>query len=280
VAFDERLAQIADTSRQPTIAVVGAGFTGIELALELRDRIAGHGTKEQGENSRIILIDRAYVVGRHLGPGPRPEIEAALAKDRVELLLGKTMTALSSNRVTFTDGAIDAHAVVLTTGMVAAQFAAEVPGTHDELGRIFVDRSLRAKSADEIFVAGDAAAADSGDGHPVLQSCQHALQLGRFAGENAARDLLGCPPIHYVQPPYITCLDLGRAGAVYTRGWGRVVERVGSEAKAIKKWINTEVIYPPVDGTSEMLLALSGLDPRDQRVSRSMRLDPPYAGKL
>ena len=152
--------------------------------------------------------------------------------------------------------------------MIAAPFAAEVPGAHDELGRIMVDRTLRSTSAREIFVAGDAAAADGGDGRLVLQSCQHALQLGRFAGENAARDLLALPLLDYVQPPYITCLDLGRAGAVFTRGWDRVVERAGVEAKAIKRRINTEVIYPPADGTREELLALSSLDPGEQRPLR------------
>src|SRR6266566_7912576 len=69
----------------------------------------------------------------------------------------------------------------------------------------------------------------TGDGHLVLQSCQHALQLGRFAGENAARDLIGVPTIPYVQPPYVTCLDLGRSGAVFTRGWERTVELTGAE---------------------------------------------------
>src|SRR5262245_53994756 len=43
IAFDRRLAQIAKTVAAPTIAVVGAGFTGIELALELRDRFLAHG---------------------------------------------------------------------------------------------------------------------------------------------------------------------------------------------------------------------------------------------
>jgi NADH dehydrogenase len=268
IVFDERLAQIVRTAPRPTIAIVGAGFTGIELALEMRDRIARHGTAVQAKQARVILIDRADVVGRQLGSGPRPAIEAALAADKVELLLAKTIRALSSTRVAFADGALNSDAVVLTTGMVAAQFAAEVPGAHDELGRIVVDQSLRARSAREIFVAGDAAAADGGDGHLALQSCQHALQLGRFAGENAARDLLALPLVKYVQPPYITCLDLGRAGAVYTRGWDRIVERTGSEAKAIKKRINTEVIYPPIEGTREELLELSSLDPRDQRLSR------------
>jgi NADH dehydrogenase len=268
IVFDERLAQIVRTSPQPTIAVVGAGFTGIELALELRDRIAVHGTEIQAMDSRVILIDRAGVVGQNLGSGPRPAIEAALGEARVELLLAKTITALTATRVVFDRGALDADAVVLTTGMIAAPFAAEVPGAHDELGRIMVDRTLRSTSAREIFVAGDAAAADGGDGRLVLQSCQHALQLGRFAGENAARDLLALPLLDYVQPPYITCLDLGRAGAVFTRGWDRVVERAGVEAKTIKRRINTEVIYPPANGTREELLALSSLDPREQRPLR------------
>jgi len=268
IVFDERLAQIVRTSPQPTIAVVGAGFTGIELALEVRDRIAVHGTEIQAMDSRVILIDRAGVVGRNLGSGPRPAIEAALGEARVELLLAKTITALTATRVVFDRGALDADTVVLTTGMIAAPFAAEVPGAHDELGRIMVDRTLRSTSAREIFVAGDAAAADGGDGRLVLQSCQHALQLGRFAGENAARDLLALPLLDYVQPPYITCLDLGRAGAVFTRGWDRVVERAGVEAKTIKRRINTEVIYPPANGTREELLALSSLDPGEQRPLR------------
>jgi NADH dehydrogenase len=158
----------------------------------------------------------------------------------------------------------------LTTGMAAAGFTRHVPGDRDELGRVVVEQTLRAPSAASVFVAGDAAAADGGDGHRVLQSCQHALQLGRFAGENAARDLLSLPMIGYVQPPYITCLDLGRSGAVLTRGWDRSVEKVGLEAKALKRRINTEVIYPPTDPSRDELLARSSLDPAEQGRLRSL----------
>jgi phosphatidate cytidylyltransferase len=51
--------------------------------------------------------------------------------------------------------------------------------------------------------------------------------MGRFAGENAARDLLGLPTLSYAQPVYRTCLDLGRAGAVLTQGWDRAVVATG-----------------------------------------------------
>lgn len=265
VAFDAHLADVVRTGRAPRIAVVGAGFTGLELALELRDRIRAHGTDEQAEGAQIVLLERATVAGPELGPGPRPQIEAALGAARVDVRLGATVTALDRDQVTLAGGnRVTVDAVVLTTGLGAAPFAKLVPGAHDELGRVSVGRTLRVPVAPHIFVAGDAAATLADYAHPVIQSCQHALELGRFAGENAARDLLGLPLVWNVQPPYMTCLDLGRSGAVYTVGWDREVVFTGREAKRRKRHINTEVIYPPTEASAEELLALSR--PEVQRV--------------
>jgi NADH:ubiquinone reductase (H+-translocating) len=235
IAFDLRLSEIARDVAEPTIAVVGAGFTGIELALELRDRLKVHGA---------------------------------------------TVRALAAEGVSFADGSsLAADAVVLASGMAASPFAAQVapdvPGVRDELGRVVVDAALRAPAAPEVFVAGDAAAADTGDGHRTLQSCQHAGQLGRVAGENAARDLLGLPPVPYTQLRYVTCLDLGRSGAVIAQGWERRIEKTGNEGKAVKRLINTQVIYPPADGTAEALLACSSTNLAD----RAGRVDGTKAGK-
>jgi len=261
IAFDRRLSEIARDVAAPTIAVVGAGFTGIELALELRDRLLVHGADAAAERLRIVLIDRAETVGRVLGPGPRPAIDAALAAAGVELRLGATVRALAADRISFADDSVlTVDAVVLATGMAASPFAAQVPGARDGLGRIVVDSALRAPDAPEVFVAGDAAAADTGDGHQTLQSCQHAGQLGRVAGENAARDLLGLTPVPYTQLRYVTCLDLGRSGAVITQGWERQIEKTGEAGKAVKRLINTQIIYPPVDGTAEALLASSSIN--------------------
>ena len=274
IAFDRRLAEIARNVAEPTIAVVGAGFTGIELALELRDRFAAHGAEGAAERLRIVLIDRAATVGPELGPGPRPEIEAALAEARIELRLAAAVQSLAADHVGFSDGSVlAADAVVLATGMAAAPFASRVPGERDALGRVVVDAALRAPAAPEIFVAGDAAAADTGDGHRTLQSCQHAGQLGRVAGENAARDLVGLPLVPYTQLRYVTCLDLGRSGAVITQGWERRVEKTGAEGKAVKRLINTQVIYPPADGTAEALLAASSID----LAARARQVDSPKA---
>ena len=261
VAFDHRLIEIARTAAEPVVAILGAGFTGIELALELRDRIAQHGGDALADRTRIVVLERAAAVGPELGPGPRPTIEAALAAARIECRLGATVRALAPDHVVLTDGStLRADAVVLTTGMVAAPFVDQIPGDRDALGRILVERSLRAPRAAGVFVAGDAAAADVGDGHLTLQSCQQALQLGRFAGENAARDVLGLATLAYAQPRYVTCLDLGRSGAVLTHGHDRAVVQTGADAKRVKRAINTSIIYPPAAASREVLLAASSTE--------------------
>ncbi len=267
VEFDRRLRDIALSCRAPTIAIVGAGFTGIELALELRDRLAEHGGTAVGQRARIVLLDRAEVVGPELGPGPRPQIEAALAKAEVKLRLAVEVTGLAADRVELADGeTIVADAVAITTGMVAAPYIAEVPGARDALGRLVVDHALQAPAAPGVFVSGDSAAADTGDGHVALQSCQHALQTGRFAGENAARDLLGQPLLPYTQLRYVTCLDLGRSGAVRTQGWDRALVQAGAEAKTVKQFINRKLIYPPTGASGALLLALSSTDTAEQHL--------------
>ena len=97
-----------------------------------------------------------------------------------------------------------------------------------------------------IFAAGDTANAATDDlGHRALMSCQHANRLGASAGFNAAADLLGVPLEPYRQKNYVTCLDLGPSDAVFTRGWDSKVEMSGDKAKAMKREINTQWIYPP-----------------------------------
>ncbi|HIJ62850.1 MAG TPA: NAD(P)/FAD-dependent oxidoreductase, partial [Rhodospirillaceae bacterium] len=109
-----------------------------------------------------------------------------------------------------------------------------------------VDAYLRAGRVSDVFVTGDQAFAASDDiGNHALMSCQHAVSLGRVAGYNAAAELLGLPLHPYSQPKYVTCVDLGSWGALYTEGWDRQVRLTGAEAKALKVEINTKWIYPP-----------------------------------
>jgi NADH:ubiquinone reductase (H+-translocating) len=236
-----------------TAVVIGAGFTGLEITTELAGRLpelAGSGSRRP----RVVLVDRAEIVGAQLGDGPRPQITAALEELGVELRLGTTVAEITDSHVRLVDGeVIEASTTVWAGGMLAHPLTEQIPGERDSLGRLVVDEYLRVPTAPEVYAAGDTAAAMAEGGHVVMQSCQHAVPLGKFAGYNVAADLLGLPQAPFAPNPYVTCLDLGTAGAVFTNGWDRKVQKTGQEAKALKREINTEWIYPPVDDAETVL---------------------------
>ncbi|MBV9747247.1 MAG: FAD-dependent oxidoreductase, partial [Acetobacteraceae bacterium] len=151
---------------------------------------------------------------------------------------------------------IASKTVIWTGGLRANELAEQIPGGHDELGRLYVGPDLRVVGVDQVFATGDVAYAATDDqGNHAVMSCQHAMNLGRSAGHNAAADLLGIPTIPYNQVNYVTCLDLGPWGAVYTEGWDRHVKLVGAEAKTLKQQINTKWIYPPHPDRAEAFAA-------------------------
>lgn len=233
-----------------TVVIAGGGFTGIETACDMPGRLrAALGDQP---DLRVVVVEQAPAIGPDLGPGPRPLIEEALTSCGVETMTGTGVVAIDANGVTTSSGArIEAATVVWTAGARAQALAAQIDGEHDRYGRVVVDAQLRAPRCPAVFVTGDLACATVDEaGHQALMSCQHALSLGRVAGYNAAADLLGLPLHTYRQPKYVTCLDLGPWGAVFTEGWERQVVLMREEAKALKRDINTQWIYPPADRES------------------------------
>ncbi|TDC24829.1 dehydrogenase [Streptomyces sp. 8K308] len=233
-----------------TAVVVGAGFTGLELSTQLCGRLR----TIAGEEARVVLVDRSDVIGPELGDGPRHYLDGVVDELKIERRLGRTVASATSTEVTLSDGeVIPTATVVWTAGMVASQLTAQIPGERDRLGRLTVDAYMRVVGVPDVYAAGDTAAAVAEEGHLTVQSCQHAHPMGKCAGHNVAADLLGTTPVPFAPDPYVTCLDLGPAGAVVTEGWERTVVSTRQEAKAIKQDINTRWIYPALDDPEEIL---------------------------
>jgi NADH dehydrogenase len=158
--------------------------------------------------------------------------------------------------VTLSSGeVVPASTVVWCAGMRANPLTAELGVPRDRLGRLPVDDYLRVDGVTDVFAAGDVASARMDDTHLSVMSCQHGRPMGRFAGYNVVSDLLGEPMLSLRIPWYVTVLDLGPVGAVYTEGWDRQVIASGADAKATKMTINGRRIYPPRNGDRAALLA-------------------------
>jgi NADH:ubiquinone reductase (H+-translocating) len=243
----------ADQSRS-TAVVVGAGLTGIETASELPQMLSD--ALGPAAKPRVLLVDRNPHVGSDMGESARPVIEQALADNNVEAITGEGVTAVAEDSVTLSSGTVISTAtVVWCAGMRANPLTSQLGVPCDRLGRLPVDDYLRVDGVPTVFAAGDVAAARMDDEHLSVMSCQHGRPMGRYAGYNVISDLLGQPMLSLRIPWYVTVLDLGPAGAVYTEGWDRKVVARGAEAKATKQVINGERIYPPLTRDRAALLA-------------------------
>lgn len=261
VALDKHLhglAQRPATNGRNTVVVVGGGFTGIETATEIPARLRG--ILGDDAKTRVIIVDRNNVIAPDMGPASRPVIDDALRKLGVETRLGVGVASLDQSGISLSSGEhIGTETVIWAAGIRAAPLTEQLSAERDNSGRLVVDRDLRVPGVPGVFATGDAArAACDDDGNYALMSCQHATRMGAFAGHNAAAELLGVPTKPYHQKAYVTCLDLGEAGALFTRGWERKVEMVGEVAKKTKREINTVWIYPP---KAERAAALASADP-------------------
>jgi NADH dehydrogenase len=240
-------------SATATAVVVGAGLTGIEIATELPAMLSG----ALGVTPRVILVDHNPHVGSDMGDSARPVIEEALAQNHIEAMTGVGVTAVGERSVTLSTGEdLPAATVVWCAGMRANPLTAQLGVPRDRLGRLPVDDYLRVEGVEHVFAAGDVATAKMDDDeHLSVMSCQHGRPMGRYAGYNVISELLGAPMLPLRIPWYVTVLDLGPAGAVYTEGWDRRVVSIGATAKATKRLINGERIYPPLTGDRAALLA-------------------------
>ena len=257
LALQHHLRGLADdqpTTAAATVVVVGAGLTGIETACELPKRL-GALFPEGFVPPRVVLVDH-NAVGSDMGSSALPVIEQALSDNGIETRTGVSVAAVSKDGVSLSTGEqLAAATVVWCAGMRASPLTEQLPVARDRLGRVPVDDNLRVIGVPSVFAAGDVAAARMDDAHLSVMSCQHGRPMGCYAGFNVVSDLFDEPMLTLRIPWYVTVLDLGPAGAVYTEGWDRVVVSNGARAKATKRTINTRRIYPPLTRNRTDLLA-------------------------
>lgn len=249
------------TPQRNTVIVVGGGFTGVETATEMPARLRA--ILGDDAEVRVVVVDRSPTIGASMGD----EISSVVAQASEELgvtwRLGASVRAVDASGVWLGNGEhIQASTVIWAVGVKASPLTEQVSGERDPSGRLHVDGMLKVRGQAAIYAAGDTAFAASDElGNHALMTCQHAIALGRSAGNNAAADLLGVAPTPYSQVKYVTCLDLGQWGAVYSEGWDRKVLLTRAEGKALKTQINTQWIYPPAAHRENALAAADPLIP-------------------
>ncbi|WP_333778193.1 NAD(P)/FAD-dependent oxidoreductase, partial [Streptomyces sp. IBSBF 3136] len=176
-----------------TFVVVGAGYTGTEVAAQMQlltDSLARRHLPG-GTRPRWMLLDVA--------PRVLPEMDERLSRtaDRVlrargvDVRMRTSVKEATPDGVLLTDGEFVASRTLVWCVGVRPDPLVEAVGQPLERGRLIVDPYLQVPGRPEVFACGDAAAVPDLE-HPggfTPMTAQHAWRQGRVAGENVAAAL-------------------------------------------------------------------------------------------
>jgi NADH dehydrogenase len=209
----------------PTVVVVGAGATGVEMAgalAELRnDAIPVAYRNMPKDRVRIILVEMADVVLAPFDPKLREYAAHELRARGVDLRLRTSVQEVRQNAVVVKgpDGeleTISTAATVWATGVSASPVVGDWGLPTGRGGRIEVEPDLRVVGHPDIFAVGDVSIA----GSSLPQLAQPAIQGGRHAGAQIRKLLAGAPTeeFHYHDKGIMATIGFSDAIAELPRG--------------------------------------------------------------
>lgn len=196
----ERAGEIAGrlrtADRPGTVAVVGGGATGIELAAELAEA-------HPGWKVRVLAAGQ---VGGWFSAKGRGHVHAVLRGLGAEIHEHHTVTAVDAGGLDTTAGRIPADLVVWAAAMEPHPLAAEAGLTVNPAGQVVVDDHLRSVSHPEVYAIGDAAEVTVPGTGTLRMGCATAQPMGRYLG----KVLAGRTDKPYAFRYAVQCLSLGR----------------------------------------------------------------------
>ncbi|HEY6645990.1 MAG TPA: NAD(P)/FAD-dependent oxidoreductase [Mycobacterium sp.] len=192
--------ELADVDDDPgraaarrTIVVVGASYSGTELAVQLR-ALADSAAKQMNfdpADVKFVLLDLAEQVMPEVGEKLGAAAQRVLQSRGIDVRLGITLKEVHSEHVVLSDDSlIRTHTVAWVTGVTGAPLIEKL-GLPTEKGRLKVDTDLRVPGHPDVFAAGDAAAVPdvTQPGKVTPPTAQHAIRQGKLLGRNLAASL-------------------------------------------------------------------------------------------
>ena len=145
-----------------TVAIVGAGATGVELAAELfnaAEMLAHYGVERAGRKGlRVLLVEAAGRVLPALPEAMSQRAQAVLENLGVALHLNTAVQAVETNGVLTKDGTLlGADLIVWAAGIQAPSFLARLGLPVNRIHQLEVEADLRVKGEEAIYALGDCA---------------------------------------------------------------------------------------------------------------------------
>ncbi|MFD5032282.1 NAD(P)/FAD-dependent oxidoreductase [Streptomyces sp. NPDC058405] len=184
-----------ECAARSTFVVVGAGYTGTEVAAQGKlftdALVRKQRAWKQGQRPRWLLLDIAPRVLPELDRRLSHTADRVLRARGVEVRTGTSVKEAGRTGITLDDGEfVETHSLVWCVGVRPDPLVSEL-GLPVERGRLLVDPQLNVPGHPEVFACGDAAAVPdlTRPGKFTPMTAQHAGRQGKVAGRNVAASL-------------------------------------------------------------------------------------------
>lgn len=181
------------TQARRTVVIVGASYSGTELAVQLRALADAAADQMDFDRAavRFVLLDMAEQVMPEVGDRLGAAAMRVLQERGIDVRLGMTLKEVHTDHVILTDDTrIDTRTVAWVTGVTGAPLIADL-GLELERGRLKVQADLSVAGHPHVFAAGDAAAVPdlTEPGKITPPTAQHATRQGKTLARNVAATL-------------------------------------------------------------------------------------------
>ncbi|MDD3087838.1 MAG: FAD-dependent oxidoreductase [Candidatus Omnitrophica bacterium] len=181
---------VMSQGRVSAYVIAGAGYTGIEVATNLRVAL-----NKQGIKGKIVIVERATSI---LGPLPqwmKDYVLTNLKNMDIEVLTDLSVDRVYGRRIDLSGGQVFDDAVLIwTAGVETSAFIRNLNVEKSPQGRIRVDEYLRFN--DSCFAAGDAAFFSYKDSY-LRMAVQFSIVQGDCAGLNIIKSMQGKSLVKY-----------------------------------------------------------------------------------
>ncbi|MEU4775418.1 NAD(P)/FAD-dependent oxidoreductase [Micromonospora sp. NPDC023644] len=190
IELAEQTEDPAEQQARATFVVVGAGYTGTEVAAHgqlFTDELVSQRPRLK-IRPKWMLLDVAPRVLPELDKRMSDTADRVLRRRGVDVRMGTSVAVATADGVTLTDGDyVPTCTLVWCVGVRPDPFVAEL-GLRTERGRLVVDEYLGVPGFPEVYACGDAAAVPdlARPGQICTMTAQHAQRQGKLAAHNIA----------------------------------------------------------------------------------------------
>ena len=229
--LQEKLRQLEASDRDKIrIAIVGGGYSGVELACKLADRL--------GDRGRIRLIEASDNILRSSSEFNRSAGTRALEERGIWIDLETTVDRLETDSMSLKYkeqiDTLPVDIVLWTVGTAVSPIVRSLPLKQNKRGQLTTTQTLQAIDYPDIFVVGDLADCEDANEKPVPSTAQAAIQQADYVAWNIWASLTQRPLLPFRYHNLGEMMTLGLDNATLT---GLGVKLDGQVAHILRRLI-------------------------------------------